>query len=512
MIKNRVFVLGDSRTGTSTLGAFLKALGYNSIHYFVKEANQISPDHLNHEKNWENLKFFIDNAPYEAFSDYPTRLFYEELDSNYPDAKFILTTRKDVKSWKNSMDKYFSKFNMNLNLDLLEKAYLGINDKIRAHFQKREDKLLEICIDDDSTLNSDKIKIFLSIQSMVEMGWENKSADVDIEKPSSRKLLYTLSKGDPISYLQSLHGDNDKGMLSEYGWIYLINDTNHFIDYYYGHKTWSKEDILVTKSKFEERKLFLDSKNSKYVKFIVPEKLSVYPEYLPKILADMQSADTRPATLIAQEFDYVHYLGDYLKDLKSYGSLYFRGDSHTNWLGAYYVYLYMVEKLNFMHIKTCKVIQLDELVARIAKYRGDLYTQIDDRMINDLHSVWGNFNLKEGLSYDIELKLPTELKKSYIVEPEEIHLQYAINREVFVYENDDKTLPRCVVFRDSTADNILDLLAQHFSRVVFIWHGGNIYEDIIDYEQPDVVIQMMAERFISDYPDKKVAYISSKKA
>lgn len=507
-MNNRVFILGDSRTGTSTLGTFLKALGFNSIHYYVNEARQIQPDHLNHSENWKNLQTFIDGSEYNAFSDYPTRLFYKELSKKY-DAKFILTTRKDTKTWKNSMEKYFSKFNLNLNLVTLEKAYLDINQDIRKFFKDEDKIFLEICIDDDSTMNSNKIKTFLGIYTNVEMGWDNKSSDVDIEKPSSRKLLHTLSKGNPVTYLKNMCL-NEKVVLSEYGWIFLINDSNNFLEYFYGLRKWSNNDLEKTKNKFKKRNSFFKSKNIKYVKFIIPEKPTIYSEYLPKILKDSKVYENRPAILLDMSIDNVHYLNNYLYDLKSYGTLYFRGDSHTNWVGSYYIYTYIIEKLNFMSIKTKSLIKMDEMNVSIGKYRGDLYTQLDDRMINDLHSVWGNFNLESGLSYDIEFKLSDIVKKSYIVKPEVIHLQYADSREVLVYENRDKTLPSCVMFRDSTADNIIELLAEHFSRIVFIWHGGNIYEDILDYEKPDVVIHTMAERFISDYPDVKVPFLKCK--
>lgn len=45
-----IFVLGDSRTGTSSLGSYLSALGFPSKHYYVNEADQISPDHENRKK------------------------------------------------------------------------------------------------------------------------------------------------------------------------------------------------------------------------------------------------------------------------------------------------------------------------------------------------------------------------------------------------------------------------------------------------------------------------------
>jgi len=36
--EKKVFVLGDSLTGTTTVHKFLKLIGYNSIHYFFTES------------------------------------------------------------------------------------------------------------------------------------------------------------------------------------------------------------------------------------------------------------------------------------------------------------------------------------------------------------------------------------------------------------------------------------------------------------------------------------------
>ena len=49
------------------------------------------------------------------------------------------------------------------------------------------------------------------------------------------------------------------------------------------------------------------------------------------------------------------------------------------------------------------------------------------------------------------------------------------------------------------ADLMIDLLAEHFRRSVFIWHQGQIVNDIIEVEKPDLIIHVMAERFTIAY-------------
>jgi len=54
-------------------------------------------------------------------------------------------------------------------------------------------------------------------------------------------------------------------------------------------------------------------------------------------------------------------------------------------------------------------------------------------------------------------------------------------------------LPRAVVYRDSMAFSLIPLLAENFSRVVFVSSRG-FDPALIEREKPDVVIEEMVER------------------
>jgi hypothetical protein len=46
---------------------------------------------------------------------------------------------------------------------------------------------------------------------------------------------------------------------------------------------------------------------------------------------------------------------------------------------------------------------------------------------------------------------------------------------------------------------MIEFLAHHFSESLFYWHGGHVYQDILDLEKPDIVLHIMAERFLGMY-------------
>jgi len=106
----KVFGIGMFKTGTTSLGRCFEILGYKTLHGPWWPENQMILDPwYRNPKAWpqyhNNLKALTQD--FEAFQDYPWMFLYEELDSWYPDAKFILTARdseavaeSDLRMWK----------------------------------------------------------------------------------------------------------------------------------------------------------------------------------------------------------------------------------------------------------------------------------------------------------------------------------------------------------------------------------------------------------------------------
>ena len=91
---SKIFGIGLSRTGTTSLTEALKILGYTAKHY---------P---------EPTDFDL----YDALTDIPVAAAFEELDQKYSNSKFILTIRDDLKSWGESA-------NLVMKRPTSEKAY-----------------------------------------------------------------------------------------------------------------------------------------------------------------------------------------------------------------------------------------------------------------------------------------------------------------------------------------------------------------------------------------------------
>ena len=95
----KVFGIGWHRTGTTTLGDCFEILGLK--HYGF--SRHLSKAYLVHGGCKKAISV-VKRA--DSFEDFPWPLLYKEMDQHFPEAKFILTIRKDSETWYNSLCKW----------------------------------------------------------------------------------------------------------------------------------------------------------------------------------------------------------------------------------------------------------------------------------------------------------------------------------------------------------------------------------------------------------------------
>ena len=69
--------------------------------------------------------------------------------------------------------------------------------------------------------------------------------------------------------------------------------------------------------------------------------------------------------------------------------------------------------------------------------------------------------------------------------------------QVQVFENEDRSLPRAVIFRDSNLNAVLPYLLHHLSRTVVVAGSRVFLHDVVEAERPDIVITEIAERYLA---------------
>ena len=146
----KIFGIGMMKTGTSTLSACLTELGYHHAPYTPKLLRQIK------QNDYAQVPLHI--AQYDSFDDHPWPSVYPWLDENYPDSKFILTTRKDSETWYRSISQHAKRRGPTIERKLVygyampqwDKAshiaqYEAHNEAVQAYFADWPDKLLVLC-------------------------------------------------------------------------------------------------------------------------------------------------------------------------------------------------------------------------------------------------------------------------------------------------------------------------------------------------------------------------------
>ncbi len=151
MKKQKVFCIGFSKTGTTSLELALEALGYRVMGPVGIENKNIGRDVL-------KLTFPLVEQ-YDAFQDNPWPIIYKELDQQFPGSKFILTTR-DSASWiKSAVDHFGVKIKpMHVwiygvktaagNESVYIERYERHNREVQEYFSQRPDDFLLLDLKD----------------------------------------------------------------------------------------------------------------------------------------------------------------------------------------------------------------------------------------------------------------------------------------------------------------------------------------------------------------------------
>ncbi len=151
--KEKIFGVGNLKTGTTSLGSALEILGYKHTHEQRRELlSYVREKRLNLVYRW------VDQ--YDSFEDWPYPLIYRHLDRQYPNSRFILTIRSSAEIWLNSMLRHAECFGPTFGREDFfgyampqghESEYLAKyeahNQEIDDYFRDRPNKLLKVCWD-----------------------------------------------------------------------------------------------------------------------------------------------------------------------------------------------------------------------------------------------------------------------------------------------------------------------------------------------------------------------------
>ena len=282
---------------------------------------------------------------------------------------------------------------------------------------------------------------------------------------------------------------SDRVVLGKSGWLFYSSDWDgnpvadfRNLDQFRQDALQRKAGILI------RRNHWLSKQGIDYLYVIVPNKSTVYPEYMPDRLNRV-----RPRSLVDQFAGYVtNDTGVALIDLrtnllaaKQALPVYTRTGSHWNDFGAYVGSKAIVEWLDgrFEQIRP-EPLSVGDFSTRSSG--GDdlaLMLGMDDIMTEQ--AIVGPQRL-----LDCEKKAPIETPR------------FTVYWGKSFSQSCGNTGVRALVFRDSFSESLIPYLSQHFGYVAYVWTRPNekAFNWFVNRHKPDVVIEIHVERYLRTYP------------
>ena len=290
-------------------------------------------------------------------------------------------------------------------------------------------------------------------------------------------------------------------LIGKKGWLYLCNDTNGSLEQYQGLRTFAEKDLEHYRKVLEKRHAIYAAAGIPYVFVIAPNKQTIYPEFLPGSIkkAPAGTPYERLLAYMQQRSDFkILDLRSDLLEKKKQSRIWLRHDTHWNHEGAYHAYGTIMQKIQefLPHIR---IRSLSEFRLKPQNWKTpDLYEK------QKMRYVKGRFQPHPG-PWDIDAEdhdiFLSPKGKNSLKCPGDPHLNVSETRPSFVFRNKDETLPRMLLFRDSFGTRIMHYLAESFSRLASVWKPNPVFE-LTEIEKPDIVLQIMVERFLIAAPQK----------
>ena len=267
------------------------------------------------------------------------------------------------------------------------------------------------------------------------------------------------------------------------GWYYWLGEDGLSLDRHYrGVADFPAAYVDATAAELRRRHEWLAAQGIGYVVVIVPEKYTIYPEHLPAWVArsPQPSPYDRLVAAVAGSGVALLDLRPALRAAKTRARIYYQTDSHWNYNGALVGYDAIMREVQRAlpagRMPSVVPPQVPAYIAGVDYYSGDLIHmlglpgRIREDDVAPLGKILGDTTTRCG-------KRDAAASQSGIE----------------VYTCDRPGLPRAVVYRDSMAIPLIPMLAENFSRVLFV-SGIPFDPALIEREKPDIVIEEMVER------------------
>ena len=264
---------------------------------------------------------------------------------------------------------------------------------------------------------------------------------------------------------------SDSVLLGKNDWLFL--KWHPLIPDYIGNYEFSNEELEIAKNNLIYFRNELKKKNIDFILMIAPNKNIIYPENMPSFISRKNENNSTDYFIRYMEdntdIKIVYPKNELLKYKKKY-QLYYKYDTHWNYLGAYVGYSELMKKMNI------EVANLDIMNIELSNKNrsGDLASMI---------------SLKKKITNDNEYIIKNYDKKSFHITAHSNDIQmYA---ETMATNTNDYKL---FIIRDSFTTAMFNYIASSFNNVTFAHYSGYFKIDYIIDKSPNILVIEVVER------------------
>jgi hypothetical protein len=279
----------------------------------------------------------------------------------------------------------------------------------------------------------------------------------------------------------------DHVVIGRQGWLFMGRETEQRdeMDYFRQRRPFTPAELGHWRLMLRQRRQWLAEHGVAYLFLVVPNKSTIYPEYLPAHIRrpDGQSRLDQLLAELDKEKDFpVIDLRNKFFAAKSAHRLYSRTDSHWNDLGAYFAFAEIMERLADSFPCLSRPSLDRYAIRRSSRAGGDLAQML-------------------GLQKKHYREQAIRLRPRDAVEVRSVQSRKAIAPyiRVSISEAPAAELPTLLMVHDSFAHQLKPFLGTRFRRVVYVWDWGlHFFRELVEREKPAVIIDQIAERMLCD--------------
>jgi alginate O-acetyltransferase complex protein AlgJ len=292
---------------------------------------------------------------------------------------------------------------------------------------------------------------------------------------------------------------SSKIILGRDGWLFF--EIHQLTDQNRGALPLSERSLQRYLEGFREIRSYTQNKGIEFILLPVPDKHSVYPDYLPDWVKAVGPSRYQQLSeyLQAQGEPYVVSLPALLAARKSGERVYFQTDTHWSCQGAFVAYQALMDQVEALGLAGVHRVSPAEVVFHEqqpgpGKDMARSFLALDDLLLEHNGVSCELLQLRDIKS--MGLKDGTVAARPYQTHFRDLHWRYTVQGQA--------PRSRALVYRDSYGQALIPYLLNTFDEVIVVPHPRMIFDGaLLDKYKPDIVIYEFVERSLHLQPTLK---------